>query len=391
MSAVKKIPSSTEILKELIAFDTTSINPNMDLMRYIVDLLSQYDIHSKLIPNKEGNKANLYATVGSLELSGVMLSGHTDVVPIDGQNWTRPAFKLTRENDLLYGRGTTDMKGFIACSLHAAIVASKRDLKTPLHLAFSYDEEIGCVGVRSMIDMLEKAPVKPAMCIVGEPTSLSVATGHKGKTGMYANCRGREGHSALAPYALNALHLATDFINALRKIQSELEESGGRDGDYDVPYTTVHAGIINGGVALNIVPNFCRVAFEIRNIAEDNPDEILQRIKHEAQVITNLAKQHAEEANIEIEIFNTYPGLNTSPDAKVVDFVKSLTGANSTCKVAFGTEGGLFSQKLGIPTVICGPGSMSQGHKPDEFIEVGQINKCDRMLSKLVEHLEIGL
>jgi len=382
---------SIAILEDLISFDTTSINPNLELMEYITNLLKKYGIHSQIIPDETGTKANLYATVGPSDRSGIMLSGHTDVVPVDGQDWSRKPFELTRSGKRLYGRGTTDMKGFVACSIAAAVSASQGELKTPLHLAFSYDEEIGCVGVHSMIDMLANAPVRPAMCIVGEPTSLRVATGHKGKTGLYAECVGREGHSALAPYALNAIYLATDFINVIRRIQEEIIENGHHDGDYDVPYSTLHVGKINAGVALNIVPNSCRVAFEIRNVAEDDPQSILDRITRETDKIIALARKDVPEADIRIETFNQYPGLNTRGDEKVVDFVKSLTGANGTCKVAFGTEGGLFSQKLGIPTVICGPGSMEQGHKPDEYIEIDQMNKCDKMLENLVCYLKSGL
>jgi len=380
-----------DILKSLIEFNTISSNPNIELMNHVSELLSAHNIQSALIANGDGTKANLFATIGPENVPGIMLSGHTDVVPVEGQEWSKPAFELTEEDGKLFGRGTADMKGFVACAIATAIKASKLELKTPLHLAFSYDEEIGCVGVHSMIDMLAKAPVSTAMCIVGEPTSMRVAIGHKGKTGAHATCIGKEGHSALAPNALNAIHLGCDFIGALRDIQKDIEDKGVRDNDYDVPYTTVHAGKINGGVALNIVPNLCKIAFEIRNIAEDDPSIILDRIKGEASRIVDIAKQHTEEADIQIEVYNTYPGLNTLPTSKAVEFVKSLLGANDTCKVAFGTEGGLFSQKLDIPTVVCGPGSMDQGHKPDEFISIDQLNQCEQMLDRLIKQLESGL
>ena len=383
--------NSIEILSRLIAFNTVSANSNMELMDYISNLLLENGIHSTLLPNEDASKANLYATIGDHNKAGVMLSGHTDVVPVEGQDWTKPAFELTQEDGKLFGRGTADMKGFIASAISAAIDASKRDLKTPLHLAFSYDEEIGCVGVHSMIDMLADAPVRPAMCIIGEPTSLSVAVGHKGKTAMRATCIGREGHSALAPFAMNALHLGCDLASEIRDMQSDLAKNGERDSDYDVPYTTLHVGKINGGVALNIVPNLCVVDFEIRNIAADDPLVILEEIKTRAAKIVETARSHAPEADIKIEIFNTYPGLNTATDTQVVKFVKSLSGANGTNKVAFGTEGGLFSGKLGIPTVVCGPGSMTQGHKPDEYVEVEQLSRCDDMLATLVDRLEAGL
>ncbi|MBU2998572.1 acetylornithine deacetylase [Roseovarius nubinhibens] len=383
--------NSAEILDRLIGFDTVSRNPNIDLMRFIQGLLAEVGVEAELIPDSDGKKANLLATIGPRDGRGVMLSGHTDVVPVDGQDWTKPAFRLTQEDGKYFGRGTADMKGFVACALAAGLKAAKRELKTPLHLAFSYDEEIGCQGVRSMIDLLRDAPVRPAMCIVGEPTSLTVATGHKGKIALKARCVGREGHSALAPLAMNALHLGCDLVSVLREVQDDLRERGAQDGDYDVSYTTVHAAKMQGGVALNIVPNLCEVDFEIRNLAQDDPQKILAGIRDRADEIVARVRDHAPEASIEISENFSYPGLDTPGTAEVVGFVKSLTGGNATCKVAFGTEGGLFSQELSIPTVVCGPGSMMQGHKPDEFVEVSQIERCDSMLDTLLDRLETGL
>ncbi|MEM7439388.1 MAG: acetylornithine deacetylase [Pseudomonadota bacterium] len=377
------------LLERLIAFDTTSRNPNRDLIHWVADLLRDAGAEVTLIPDESGGKANLYATLGPTDMPGVALSGHTDVVPVDGQNWTKPPFELTQENGNLYGRGTCDMKGFVAAALSAALRAPT--LKTPLHLALSYDEEIGCIGVRSLIDMLSNAPIKPRFCIVGEPTSMQVATGHKGKMAARVTCHGVEGHSALAPFATNAIYMATDLITAIRDIQTRTEAEGPRDGDYDVPYTTLHVGTINAGTALNIVPNRAEFLFEIRSVAEDDPDSLLQDIRAAATQIA--AATGAPEAWIEITpTANTYPGLATAPDADVVSFVKALAGgANDTIKVAFGTEGGLFSDVAGIPTVICGPGSMAQGHKPDEFVSLDQLNQCDAMMDRLLARLEQGL
>jgi acetylornithine deacetylase len=388
--------TSVQILKTLIRFDTVSRNSNMALMRYIETLLGAAGITATLIPNQDGSKANLLATIGPVDRAGgdragVMLSGHTDVVPVEGQNWTKQPFEMTCSDGKYFGRGTTDMKGFVACAITAALKAQARPLKSPLHLAFSYDEEIGCQGVGSLIDLLSEAPLRPAMCIVGEPTGLAVATGHKGKIALKARCIGREGHSALAPMALNALHLGCDLVTALRDIQSEIKLNYPQDGDYDVPYTTVHTGRINGGVALNIVPNLCEVDFEIRNLAEDDPKQILKQIKVLADQIVVVAQTQAKEAAITFETTFSYPGLNTSGTADVVRFVTSLTGSNKTKKVAFGTEGGLFFNRLDIPTVVCGPGSMMQGHKPDEYIEVSQIERCDAMLDRLIDRLCVEL
>jgi acetylornithine deacetylase len=378
------------IFENLMGFDTVSSKPNMALMTYVQGLLADAGIKSTLIPDANGQKANLYATVGPQDLPGVMLSGHTDVVPVEGQTWTVPPFALTEQNARYYGRGAADMKGFAACAVHAMITAAQRPLKVPLHLALSYDEEIGCMGVRSLIDMLETAPIRPRMCIVGEPTAMQVATGHKGKIALRATCKGREGHSALAPLALNALHLAVDFTNAVRALQAELAATGARDGNYDVPYTTLHVGKINGGVQVNIVPNIAVIDFEIRSLATEDTDALIANLRTRAEAIVAPLRAEFPEAEIIIERLWDYPGLGTPSDAGVVNFVKSLTGANGTMKVAFGTEGGLFDARLGIPTVICGPGSMAQGHKPDEYVSIEQMDRCQAMLTELITRCEAG-
>ena len=382
---------TADILARLIGFDTTSSKPNRALMDWVQDLLAGAGIAAQILPDASGAKANLFATIGPRDRPGVLLSGHTDVVPVDGQAWTRPPFLLTEAEGRYYGRGATDMKGFVACALSAALAAARRPLATPLHLALSHDEEVGCLGVASLIDLLAQAPFRPAMCIVGEPTGMQVATGHKGKIALRATCTGREGHSALAPMALNALHLGADFLGALRRLQDDVAQSGLRDGDYDVPYTTLHVGKMQGGVQVNIVPNSCTLDFEIRNLAGDDPQVLIDRLRIEADRITAPLKAAFPEAAITVERLWDYPGLGTPTSAPVVRFVKSLTGANGTMKVAFGTEGGLFSTRLGIPTVICGPGSMAQGHKPDEWVSLEQIARCEAMLAALLDRLEAGI
>lgn len=376
--------TSLAILDRLVAFDTVSRTPNTDLIAYVCEMLDAAGIASEIVESPDGANANLYARVGPAGGGGVMLSGHTDVVPVEGQNWTVDPFRLTERDGRVYGRGTTDMKGFVACAVRAMIRAAKRPLATPLHLALSYDEEIGCVGVRRLLDVLEVAPERPAFCIVGEPTELAVATGHKGKIAARALCTGREVHSALAPQGVNAIHMAAEFVGALRALQDEIEETGARDADYDVPYSTVHAGVIRGGTALNIVPNACALDFEIRHLKADDPAALLARVEAAA---AKISEAYPEGCGVSVEVVNRYPGLDTQAGAEVVSFVKSLTGANATIKVAFGTEGGLFDTRLGVPTVICGPGSMAQGHKPDEYIELSQLEACDKFLETLVARL----
>lgn len=380
-----------EILQRLLAFDTVSHRPNMALMDHVRALLEGAGLTVTLVPDAAAGKANLYASTGPAGGGGVMLSGHTDVVPVEGQDWTVPPFALTEADGRYYGRGAADMKGFVACAIEAMLDAARRPLKVPLHLALSYDEEIGCMGVRSLIDLLARAPDRPRFCIVGEPTGMQVATGHKGKVALRATCRGREGHSALAPMALNALHLAADFLGVVRRVQAEVAATGLRDGDYDVPYTTLHVGKMSGGVQVNIVPNLAVLDFEIRALAGEDVAGLIARLEAEAEAIVAPLRGEFPEAAITVERLWDYPGLGTPSDAEVVRFVKGLTGANGTMKVAFGTEGGLFHERLGVPTVICGPGSMAQGHKPDEWVSVEQVERCRGMLRALLDRLEAGL
>ena len=383
--------TTIEILKTLVTFPTISANSNMKLVDYCSDLLKKIGAEVKIIKNDNNTKANLYATIGPRNIPGVMLSGHTDVVPVEGQSWSVPTFEMTNKDNKLYGRGTADMKGFVACALHAAIKASEMKLKTPLHLAFSYDEEIGCVGVRSMITKLKQAPFVPIFCIVGEPTLMQIATGHKGKVNVSVKLKGKEAHSALSATGLNAIYLAVEMINKIRSIENEIKEGCSHDDEYDVPHTTLHVGKIEGGVALNIVPNNASFLFEIRNLPGDDPDIILTKIRKGAEDILSKYLKDFPSAKIDIEVINQYPPLGTSKNSDVVNFLKSLTGNNSTLKVSFGTEGGLFSNELKIPTAICGPGSMSQGHKPDEYVSIDQINKCEEILSQLLLKLKVGL
>ena len=383
--------NSIQILEKLISFDTVSLNSNLELLSFCEKLLKDTGAEITLIKNKEGTKGNLFATIGPSDKPGIILSGHTDVVPVKEQTWATNPFKLTEKNKKLYGRGTADMKSFIACALHTAIKGSLMTLTTPLHFAFSYDEEIGCVGVRSLIDMLKTAPFNPLFCIIGEPTSMQVAAGHKGKVNASVKIKGKEAHSALASNGLNSIYLATNLINEIQNIQSNIINNYQHDEDYEVPYTTLQVGKIEGGVAVNIIPSSSSFLFEIRNLFDDDPELILQKLKNKAN---DLVKSHINkfpDTQIEIKTINQYPSLNTSKNAGVINFVKSLTGNNSVGKVSFGTEGGIFSKELNLETAICGPGSMEQGHKPDEYIEKSQVNLCDQMLDNLLEKLRFGV
>jgi acetylornithine deacetylase len=377
--------NSQDLLRTLIGFPTVSADSNLALIRHVQGLLEAVDIACRLVLDESGRKANLYASVGPADVPGVLLSGHTDVVPVEGQAWTLPPFAGTLRDGRIYGRGACDMKGFVACAVVALLDAARGEpLKRPLQLALSHDEEIGCVGVRRLLEVLELAPVRPFLCIVGEPTQLQVALGHKGKAALRAHCHGQEGHSSRAPQHVNAIHLASDLVTALRTSQRRLAEEGTRDAAYDIPYTTLHVGRIDGGKALNIVPNLCTLDFEIRHLPADDPASLVATLQDTADTLVAQARQLSPKAAIEIETVNAYPGLDTHPSVEAVRFLQTLVEPGTAqLKVAFGTEGGLFANRLDTPVVVCGPGSIEQAHKPDEYVEISQLEACDALLGRL--------
>ncbi|QXG40808.1 acetylornithine deacetylase [Pseudomonas viridiflava] len=382
-------PRALDIFKRLIAFETVSSEPNMALIEYVRDLLATKGIESLIVKDETGKKANLFASTGPREQPGVLLSGHTDVVPAAGQSWTMPPFQATLRDGRIYGRGTCDMKGFIALAIDAMLDAADMTLTRPLQLALSHDEEIGCVGVRRLLDVLHLAPVRPFLCVVGEPTLMQFAVGHKGKSSYRTYCRGQEAHSSLAPRAVNAIHLASDFIAELRKSQKQVEQQGVRDDGYDIPYSTVHIGRIDGGKALNIVPNLCTLEFEYRNLPGDDPDQLLEQLRERAEVLVREARQLSGVAAIDIEIMNEYPALETHPSVEAVRMLHAFAEPGTQhIKVSYGTEGGLFAGRLNVPVVVCGPGSIEQAHKPDEFIEESQMNAGERFLQSLLGSLK---
>ncbi|MNQ64384.1 Acetylornithine deacetylase [compost metagenome] len=377
-----------DILKRLIAFDTVSSESNLALIDYVRELLASKGIESLIVKDESGRKANLFASVGPRDVPGVLLSGHTDVVPAAGQAWTVPAFQATVRNGRVYGRGSCDMKGFIALAVEAMLSAADAPLTRPLQLALSHDEEIGCVGVRRLLDVLHLAPLRPMLCIVGEPTEMQFVLGHKGKGSYRTLCRGQEAHSSLAPRSANAIHLACDFIATLREGQRQLQQQGAHDPAYDVPYSTVHVGQIAGGKALNIVPNLCTLDFEVRNLPADDLDQFLEQMREQAEQIVREAKRLSSVASIEIETLNVYPGLDTHPSVEAVRLLQAFAAPGTgTAKVSFGTEGGLFNQRLDVPVVVCGPGSIEQAHKPDEFVELSQMDAGERFLDGVLGSL----
>lgn len=383
------LPDTRAILADLIAFPTISRTGNRALVDYIRALLAPVGARIEL--TDDGDSANMWITMGPEGVPGVVLSGHSDVVPVAGQDWSRDPFVLHEQDARLYGRGTADMKAFLASALAMVLRLDPARLRTPVHLAISFDEEIGCVGVRSLLAMLGARVPKPLLVWIGEPTGLALATGHKGKAAYVVEARGVAAHSALAPHGLNAIYLMADFIAGLRGLQDELIAQGPADPAYDIAHSTIHCGTIAGGEALNIVPGRCTAQFETRTIAADDPAALEARILALAEAIVAPHRARFPEAALTVTRTNAYPGLDTLHPGALA-FARTLSGSNGApIKVAFGTEGGLFARELGVPAVICGPGSMDQGHKADEFVTVEQLARCDAMLARLAVMLGRGV
>ncbi|WP_321964776.1 acetylornithine deacetylase [Paraburkholderia sp. J7] len=379
--------SSRALLERLIGFETVSRESNLELIAFVQRYLADLGVECELFHNAGRTKASLYATIGPRDKGGVVLSGHTDVVPVEGQAWTVDPFRLTEKNGRLYGRGTADMKGFLACALAAVPRFVERKLNVPVHIAFSYDEEVGCLGVRPMLAELEKRAHKPRLCIIGEPTEMKPVLGHKGKLAMRCRVKGAACHSAYAPYGVNAIQYAARLINRLENIGEELAQPEHHDERFDPPFSTVQTGVVTGGRALNIVPAECEFDFEVRSVPGFEAQTVAERIESyaQAELLPKMRKVHAD-TDICFEPLNAYPGLATPPDSEAAQLLAVISELRDFGTVAFGTEGGLFT-RAGIPTVVCGPGSMEQGHKPDEFVSVDQLARCDAMLARLVEHI----
>jgi acetylornithine deacetylase len=380
------VQKSIDVLEALVGFDTTSRNSNLELIAWVEGYLDRLGIKHRRIPDPTMPKTNLWATIGPTETPGYILSGHTDVVPVDEQKWSSDPFKLTARDGRLYGRGATDMKGYVACCLAAVPAMLARPLKRPIHLAFSYDEEVGCTGARGMVAELAQAPVKPIACFVGEPTEMEVVVGHKSKRSFKVTVRGKTCHSSLAPYGVNAVEYAARLVARIREISDRHAREGARDALYDIPFSTAHVGTLHGGTALNIVPDVCTIDFEFRTIAADSLDALTEEVVGYARdVLEPEMRKVAPEVGISIISSAGFPGLDTPPDAEVVALAKQLAGRNGHGKVAYGTEAGLFDG-IGIPTVVIGPGSIDQAHKADEFVAVVELAKCDAFLGRLVKH-----
>jgi acetylornithine deacetylase len=377
--------SSEEMLARLVGFDTTSSKTNLELIHWVQNYLQDYGIKSTLVHDATKQKANLHAVIGPQDQPGVVLSGHTDVVPVEGQAWDSDPFVLREQNGLLYARGTCDMKGFIAVALARLPAMVKKPLKAPVHFALSYDEEVGCIGAHSLADHIVSLPVKPKLCIVGEPTSMKPITGHKGICDYDCVVLGKESHSSLAPYAVNAVEAAAELVAHIGSVARRMASEGPFNKQFDPPFTTLQTGLMRGGTAVNIVPNRCEFSFEIRNTPEVDPEALVEEIRqHAFKIIEPRMKDIDPKTGFEFKVAARAPSFDISNDDPAVALVLSLSGANSSEKVSFATEAGIF-QNRGIPTVVCGPGSIAQAHKPNEFVAAEQLTKCENFIDRLLD------
>ncbi|PLC49905.1 acetylornithine deacetylase [Pollutimonas subterranea] len=379
--------TSVDWTRKLISYDTTSRDSNLDLIAYIKDYLSGQGIESTLTFDKTGKKANLFATIPSATgetTGGIVLSGHTDVVPVDGQHWTSDPFKPELRDGNLYGRGACDMKGFIGVTLQLVPRMLQTRLAHPVHLAYSYDEEIGCVGAPSMIQDLIDRGVNPSGCVVGEPTSMRAIVAHKGINVYRCRVHGHAAHSSLTPKGLNAIEYAARIICTIRDIADGIKANGPYDDAFDVPYTTVQTSMIRGGIALNTVPDLCEFEFEYRNLPGSSPETILQQVRDyiDSTIMPSMTRENAA-AKIDIEKLARSPGLDAAEDAAITQLVRALTRDTEIRKVAYGTEAGLF-QAAGVPSIICGPGNIEQAHRPDEYVSLEQLDQCEKFLIALI-------
>ena len=378
--------TTTEMLEKLIAFDTTSDLSNLPIIDFIEHYLSERGIEGRRLYSPEGDKANLWATLGPDEPGGVVVSSHTDCVPVEGQPWTTDPFTLTEEGDRLVGRGTSDMKSFIASTLIAIDGWLATGLSRPIHLAFSHDEETGGSGARPLVADMAAAGLRPQYTVVGEPSSMQVVTAHKGIETFEATVTGTEAHSSLAPQAVNAVEYAARFVTALSDLAREKEKNGPFDHDFDLPHTTVHTGIIRGGTALNIVPRNCEIEFEYRIL----PGESVEAMRAEFhRIAQSVMEQMPDLGDVGIVLRDRsgFPALNTPDESPAVAKVAALTPIEGTGKVAYGTEAGLFAEALHAPSIVCGPGSIAQAHKPNEWVAKQQLDICDDFMVALGQSL----
>lgn len=381
--------TTTELLARLVEFDTTSRNSNLALIAFVRAYLDSHGVPYRVSTDPTGQKANIHAIIGPVEAGGVALSGHVDTVPVDGQAWTGDPFSLRRRDGKLYARGSADMKGFVASCLAAVPAMQARGLARPLHLFISYDEETGCDGAQRLIVDLDESGLKPALCVVGEPSGMKPILAHKGKLNLRVKVRGKPGHSSEPGKGVNAIYAAAQAVTYVAAEAHRLAQEGPFEDGFDPPHTTIHVGTIQGGSILNIIPEHAEFIMEWRNIPGDDTLRHVERLKaHVAQHIEPAMHAVDPATGFSYEVLNVMPGMAIAADHALTSVVKQITGANSAGKVSYGTESGYY-QAADIPTIICGPGHIAQAHQPDEWIAQDQLDACDAFIRRLAERLLI--
>ena len=384
------VPSaaSRAMIERLISFNTVSRDSNLGLIEWVRDYLQGFGATTRLTYDAARNKANLFATLGDSNKPGLILSGHTDVVPVDGQNWDTDPFVATERDGKLYARGSADMKGFIGIILAQApkflAALNENRLDAPLHYALSYDEEVGCLGVRGLIRDLEQNGIRPAGCVVGEPTSMQPIIAHKGTHRFRCTVHGREAHSSYVTHGVNAIEYAARLVVFIRQIADRLAQIERRDYGFTVPYTTLSTGLIQGGIAANVVPKDCVFQFDMRTLPHASADALYQEIRAHAQALAAEMRALDEHSGIDLQWMSQTAGLAAAETDAIVQWAMRLSKNTTAGKVCYGTEAGLF-QKMGVPTVICGPGDIAEAHRPNEFVALDQLAQCERFMDRIVE------
>jgi acetylornithine deacetylase len=360
----------------------------LDLIEWVRDYLQSHGAKIRLTQDATGKKANLFATLGDSPKPGLILSGHTDVVPVDGQNWDSDPFRVTERDGKLFARGSADMKGFIGIILAQApkfvAALNSNRLDAPLHYALSYDEEVGCLGVRGLIRDLEDNGIRPAGCVVGEPTSMQPIIAHKGTHRFRCAVHGREAHSSYVTRGVNAIEYAARLVVYIRQIADRLAQIEKRDYGFTVPYSTLSTGLIRGGIAANVVPKDCEFHFDMRTLPQASPDALYEEIRTYAEVLAREMQAIDPQSGIDLVWASQTAGLAASETDAIVQWAMQLSNNSTVGKVSYGTEAGLF-QKMGVPTVICGPGDIAEAHRPNEFVALEQLAQCEAFMNRILD------
>jgi len=376
------------MIERLIGFPTVSRDSNLGLIEWVRDYLHTLGAKTRLTYDATGKKANLFATLGDSKKPGLILSGHTDVVPVDGQNWDTDPFIATERGGKLYARGAADMKGFIGIALARAprfiAALNENRLDAPLHYALSYDEEVGCLGVRGLISDLEENSIRPAGCVVGEPTSMQPIVAHKGTHRFRCAVHGREAHSSYVTHGVNAIEYAARLVVYIRQIADRLAQIETRDYGFTVPYSTLSTGLIQGGIAANVIPKECVFQFDMRTLPSASAEALYQEIRTYAESLATEMRKTDASAGIDLEWKSQTVGLAASETDAIVQWAMRLSNIHHVGKVSYGTEAGLF-QQIGVPSVICGPGDIAQAHTPNEFVSLEQLAQCEAFMDRIIE------